>query len=370
MWYNKLVRCQKRYYMKKTGNFILSLIMPRKMAKFRNMHGLLAFLIYFIGMFMAIGFQFIMSEEFVKKELPRYEYRDTLETVDNLPIATGLRFANMQSIIFSTDSDQAIDEEKGSAQITKDLLEEKFKNYENSKTVVVSIAFDYDFSYNANEESKIKFSNSKLLTDYYKKIKENTENNEYILYFFTKDGVYYVHDLDTTNDDMNNNLSIFKLFKNNLKTYEDGSVEVALEKIRKIGKENIDVLSFVKEMNSIINKHDNSFNISDNIVLLDNDSNKGYHLYSQSYFESLGMDILTKMGYGNASDNSNFVTKKTGDEGIDGVINQDKLDSKLSVKSVTLSKSEVVVKGSESALNKIAWIKALVDLDNSDLSAF
>lgn len=50
------------------------------------------------------------------------------------------------------------------------------------------------------------------------------------------------------------------------------------------------------------------------------------------------------------------------------LINLDKLDSKLNVKNVTLSKSEVVVKGSESALNKIAWIKALVDLDNSDLT--
>lgn len=50
------------------------------------------------------------------------------------------------------------------------------------------------------------------------------------------------------------------------------------------------------------------------------------------------------------------------------LINQDKLDSKLSVKSVTLSKSEVVVKGSESALEKIAWIKALVDLNNPDLT--
>lgn len=50
------------------------------------------------------------------------------------------------------------------------------------------------------------------------------------------------------------------------------------------------------------------------------------------------------------------------------LINQDKLDATLSVKSVTLSKSEVVVKGSESALNKIAWIKALVDLNNSDLT--
>ncbi len=48
------------------------------------------------------------------------------------------------------------------------------------------------------------------------------------------------------------------------------------------------------------------------------------------------------------------------------LINQDKLDSKLSVKSVSLSKSEVVVKGSETSLKKIAWIKALVDLGNKD----
>ena len=41
------------------------------------------------------------------------------------------------------------------------------------------------------------------------------------------------------------------------------------------------------------------------------------------YFERLVMDVLTKMGYGDAD--SNIVTKKTGDGGIDGIINQDKL---------------------------------------------
>ena len=50
------------------------------------------------------------------------------------------------------------------------------------------------------------------------------------------------------------------------------------------------------------------------------------------------------------------------------LINQDKLDAKLSVKSVSLSKSEVVVKGSQSSLDKIAVIKALVDMSNSDLT--
>lgn len=43
------------------------------------------------------------------------------------------------------------------------------------------------------------------------------------------------------------------------------------------------------------------------------------------YFERLVMDVLTKMGYGDSTNNSNIVTKKSGDEGIDGIINQDKL---------------------------------------------
>jgi len=50
------------------------------------------------------------------------------------------------------------------------------------------------------------------------------------------------------------------------------------------------------------------------------------------------------------------------------LLNQDKLDSKLSVKNVELSKSEVVVKGAEDTLNKIATVKALINLDNSDFT--
>lgn len=46
------------------------------------------------------------------------------------------------------------------------------------------------------------------------------------------------------------------------------------------------------------------------------------------------------------------------------LMNQDQLDEKLSVKSVTLSKNEVVVKGSEDTLNEIASVKALIDLSD------
>ncbi len=50
------------------------------------------------------------------------------------------------------------------------------------------------------------------------------------------------------------------------------------------------------------------------------------------------------------------------------LVNIDALNERLSVENVELSKSEVVVKGSRDTLNKIASIKALIDLNNSSLS--
>ena len=46
------------------------------------------------------------------------------------------------------------------------------------------------------------------------------------------------------------------------------------------------------------------------------------------------------------------------------LVNEDKLNEKFSVENVVLDKSEVVVKGSEDALKKIATVKAIVDLGN------
>lgn len=50
------------------------------------------------------------------------------------------------------------------------------------------------------------------------------------------------------------------------------------------------------------------------------------------------------------------------------LLNNDLLDEKLSVESVELSKTEVVVKGSRKALDKIATVKALIDLNNNKLT--
>lgn len=46
------------------------------------------------------------------------------------------------------------------------------------------------------------------------------------------------------------------------------------------------------------------------------------------------------------------------------LLNKDNLDEKLSVKSVELSKTEVIVRGAEETLDKIASIKALIDLSD------
>ena len=47
------------------------------------------------------------------------------------------------------------------------------------------------------------------------------------------------------------------------------------------------------------------------------------------------------------------------------LLNQKKLNSKLSVESVELSKYEVVIKGSQEVLDEVASVKALIDLSNS-----
>lgn len=46
------------------------------------------------------------------------------------------------------------------------------------------------------------------------------------------------------------------------------------------------------------------------------------------------------------------------------LINKDKLDSKLSVQSVSIDKDEVIIKGAEHTLERVATVKALVDISN------
>ena len=46
------------------------------------------------------------------------------------------------------------------------------------------------------------------------------------------------------------------------------------------------------------------------------------------------------------------------------ILHRESLDSKLDISAVSLSKTEVTVKGNEDTLNKVGYVKALVDLNN------
>lgn len=50
------------------------------------------------------------------------------------------------------------------------------------------------------------------------------------------------------------------------------------------------------------------------------------------------------------------------------LLNEDKIDDKLSIKSVSLDRNEVIVKGSSETLDKIAKVKALIDLKAANLT--
>ena len=50
------------------------------------------------------------------------------------------------------------------------------------------------------------------------------------------------------------------------------------------------------------------------------------------------------------------------------LLNEDKLDNKLSIKNVELDRNEVIVKGSADTLDKIAKVKALIDLKAANLT--
>ena len=46
------------------------------------------------------------------------------------------------------------------------------------------------------------------------------------------------------------------------------------------------------------------------------------------------------------------------------VVNQDKLETKLSIQNVVIDQNEIIVKGAEHTLNEVASVKALVDINN------
>lgn len=302
--------------MKKFGEFILSLVQPRKLAKYRNMHIALAILIFIVGMFIALGSQYMMSESFVQKEMPRHQYKGTLETLYKNPTTdqpdsvTGLMFRNIQSLTFSSNLDVAIDDKNNSAKLTNEVLIEKFTYGDLKTPIEVQIYFDLLFDDTAATNDKT----SVLYNFYESNITPSTE--EKILFYFGKNSVYYIKSsqipllIATSESGVNSGIDVLDFLINQTpQQYIKYDTEVnsttinnALSYIRRIPQifrepsekqisdntsylvDNVDEVSFVNELFKVFNL--GYSNIS--YVNIDNNT-VPYTKYSETYYETLGI---------------------------------------------------------------------------------
>ena len=63
------------------------------------------------------------------------------------------------------------------------------------------------------------------------------------------------------------------------------------------------------------------------------------------FFEKLVVDLLLKMGYGEFREDAGIVTPSTNDEGLDGIINQDKLGlDKIGIQAKRYDKSQKITR--------------------------
>lgn len=99
-----------------------------------------------------------------------------------------------------------------------------------------------------------------------------------------------------------------------------------------------------------------------------------------SDYQASNKPVKVKLNYNNSVNNVDYkidptyvtvtIREKVSDNKTISydLMNQDSLDSKLSVKSVTMSKSDVIVRGSQETIDSISSIKALIDLSNEEFT--
>lgn len=269
--------------MKKTKDIIMSLILPRRMAKYRNMHYILALFIYILGMFLALGSQYIMSEKFVADEMDRTEFNESLNVKGNPT------FTKMQNIDFTTAADLSMPEDKA-PQITSKVCKELFKTSDDS---IIEVQIGFDENFDASEKSET--------TYFYDNYAEFTSNNKTILYLFTKNYVYYALDFEITlplpdsslftkeefeKEKVKFSKSVFETLNkmdrfNDALTNTQDEFENILAYIRRL--KNVEKCSFVNKMNE-------KLNISTRVKKIETSTFKyKFEEYIDSYFATRGI---------------------------------------------------------------------------------
>lgn len=268
--------------MKKTKQIVLSLIMPRKMAKYRNMHYIFALFIYILGMFLALGSQFMMSEKFVAKDMERTSY-------DSVGIEENPKFTKMQKFEFSNESDITLPEEN-TPKITSQVCMETFTSLNGD----IDVKLYFDENYDDTLDSTFMISDT-----IYKELKIN--QNKRILYIFTKNKVYYTTDnfedvyptkeaypdtefFEQAKKDFSKQLLTKMNSVNRINEDENGfydEFETIFSKIRRL--KNVDKVGFVNELNEKV-----GIDIKVTSLKTNNDTNT-FDEYIDSYFATFGI---------------------------------------------------------------------------------
>lgn len=164
--------------MKKLKDFLLALILPRKMVRFRKLNFFLSFAIILIATYIAIGSTSLMAKNYVSKNFAFFDGSvvdsfDKFDKIDNFSIDDE-KF-EMEATLYPGDLGVYHHEYQLTTGETLDL------------TVVL------DDSVNILEEENSKTLKHFDLEGYYKQ--EHKKNTKYILLIYTKRHLLYINDL-------------------------------------------------------------------------------------------------------------------------------------------------------------------------------
>lgn len=271
--------------MKKIKNFILAIILPRKTAKFRNMHFVLALFIYLIAMFIAVGSQYMVSETMVKKEMPRNEYKNTFENytvVGDYDNPNGNLNFYVENLEITSDSNFRIDPNSDQKNLTTKVLTATLSSASNEK-ITTYVAFKDDFTVDLLTKENLSKNDEVILANVLQQLvtintsiqTNKTTTNLSIL--FGKDVLYYLENNTTTINDNSSVLEILSTYQQ-IK-YEDINIDQSLVYLRRLN--NLDICSFTNELIKSLNLTLPTYTKVDDHL--------NYDYYIDSYFKQRGI---------------------------------------------------------------------------------
>lgn len=196
-------------------------------------------LIYLVGMFLALGSQFIMSSHYVSKEMERTEFEESLSGAGKL---------YMQSLEITSDNDLNLDPTKDNTSIDTSLLLSKVQNDD----MILNVGFLYleNLPVDIVDDTLLTTSQKKSLnyfkngiTSYLEKQKNST--GDWLLLVFTPSNLYYVENkLYKPLPDTNDLINYYHFIK------VENNFDIAFSYLNRL--QNLDVLAFINQVYKVL----------------------------------------------------------------------------------------------------------------------